>query len=157
MAHMHGTRLACCSAVAWAVLALSGCSPSGASEPSSTFTTLVLSYEPPPVGTPPPAGPDLAMCYHHYAPSHLMLRTSWGFTARLAPVDDRRVGMAVFAVPTGQDHWVAFMDISLCPTGSPAVTRGVTVNGVALTRTVTPGDGGVALAFHVDVSGRVIP
>jgi hypothetical protein len=118
--------------------------------------TLQIGYTPPSPDSLPAPGPDAGMCAHHYAPSNLALETSWGESGRLQQVSDRSYGLQSAGVPTGQDHWLTFVDIALCPTGNVRVTQGVTVNGVVLTRTIDR-SGIFTLAFSIEPSGQIVP
>jgi len=152
----HGrTVFPCVAALAAALLMAPSCGE-GPSAPGLTSVTLQIAYTSPSPDSLPPAGPDAGMCAHHYAPSNLALETSWGEAGRLQPVSDRTWALQSAGVQVGQDHWLTFVDISLCPTGNVRVTQGVTVNGVGLTRTIDRG-GIPALAFRIDASGRVVP
>jgi len=135
-------------------LAASACdSPSA---PGPTSVTLQIQYTQPSPDTLPPPGLDSATCAHHYAPVNLTLESSWGETGRLQQVSGLLYNRSSAGVPTGQDHWLTFVDIALCPTDTVRVTRGVTVNGVTLTR-ILDRSGIPTLAFRVDSSGRVTP
>jgi hypothetical protein len=118
--------------------------------------TLQIAYAQPSPDMLPPPGPDSATCAHHYAPVNLMLETSWGETGRLQQVSGLVYGLSSGGASTGQDHWLTFVDIALCSTDTVRVTRGVTVNSVALTRTIDR-NGIPSLAFRLDSSGRVVP
>jgi hypothetical protein len=124
--------------------------------PALTSITIQFQYTSPDPATLPPATTDDAMCYHHYAPSNLQVATSWGAAGRLEAVSGRLYTLSIASVPTNQDLWLAFLDITLCPTQQIWVTSGVTANGVALTKTSTV-DGRPVMTFRVDSAGTIRP
>jgi len=126
------------------------------SAPGPSIVTLQITYTQPAPDTMPPPGPDAATCAHHYAPVNLMLETSWGEASRLQQLNGLVYGLSSGGVTTGQDHWLTFVDIALCPAGNVRVTQDVTVNTVALTRIIDR-NGVPTLGFRVDSSGRVVP
>jgi hypothetical protein len=135
-----------------------GCSSQAPDSPSQSSYPVVLQYQAPPAGTLPPPTVDDAMCYHHYAPSNLIVSTSWDTSqARLEASGTATYTVQLPSVPVNQDVWIAFLDINLCPTGSIYVTHGVTANSVALTRVTTTPDGRSALAFRLDARGVIVP
>jgi hypothetical protein len=138
------------------VMLLAGPGCSSPSTPALTSIAARLVYTSPDPATLPPATIDDAMCYHGAAPSNLQVATSWGATGRLNLVDGRVYDLTLSPVPTNQDLWIAFIDITLCPTKQIWVTSGVTVNNVALTRTATV-DGRPVLTFRVNGTGQVVP
>jgi hypothetical protein len=147
--------MVCLCGFAAGVAGLLSCGRSPAA-PEPASVSLQLVYTSPSPDSLPPMSPDAGMCAHHYAPSNLALETSWGETGRLQQVTDRVYSLQSAGVPAGQDHWLSFVDITLCPTGTPRVTQGVTINGVELTRVIDR-SGIAAMAFRLDASGRVVP
>jgi hypothetical protein len=137
-------------------LAALGCSGQAPETPSRSSYPVYVEYHAPAAGTLPPPTIDDAMCYHHYAPSNLAVSTSWGGQGRLEATGTDTYGLLLPNVPVNQDLWVAFLDISLCPTGSIYVTRGVTANGTTLT-TVKDAGGVPALSFRLDARGTIVP
>ena len=141
--------------LAWGLI-LSGCgsdSPAGPTPVAST--SIVVEYVEPDTSSLPPGDP---MCYHHGAPMHLMVTGSWGETSKLDEVGTRLFRRTFTGVPASQDQWLTLFDINLCATDAgPLVRTGVSVNGIALTRTVTNPSGVPALAFYVDAYGKVHP
>lgn len=139
------------AAAAVLVSALGACT----NEPAS-FYTVSLQYRGPAPGSIPPGTIDDASCYHHNAPLNLSVETSWGDRGRLEPTGPDTYGRTFLAVPVDQDLWLSFIDITLCPTGNLWVTRGVTANGVPLTR-VEVVEGRARLAFRIEGSGTIVP
>jgi hypothetical protein len=132
-----------------------GCS--GPEAPALASAPVKFVYTSPDPATLPPPTPDLAaMCYHHNAPSNLQVTTSWGATGRFEWVEGRVYSLSFEAVPTNTELWLAFIDITLCPTPSVWVTSGLTANGVTLARTSTI-DNRPVLQFRLDSAGKVVP
>jgi hypothetical protein len=135
---------------------LVGPSCSGPNAPALTSIAVRLVYESPDPATLPPPTIDDAMCYHGAAPSNLQVTTSWGATGRFDLVAGRLYDLSLNPVPTNQDLWVAFIDITLCPTNQIWVTSGVTANNVPLTHT-TMVAGRPVLTFRIDGAGQIVP
>lgn len=140
-----------------ALVAAASCA-CGSSGPAPTATvTLQVVYTQPDAATLPPPDADAAMCYHHNAPVNLLVESSLGTMNRLESIDAQHYALRIPDVRTNQDCWLTFIDIVLCPTGTPRVTKGVAVNGVTLNRLTTDQNGRQVLAFRVDSAGRIVP
>ncbi|MDP3939331.1 MAG: hypothetical protein Q8R92_14500 [Deltaproteobacteria bacterium] len=103
--------------------------------------------------------PNWTHCIHSYAVSDLVLYTSWGPSVSLEPIEGRRLAARLEAVSAGERQWVMLYDIALCdidPGREPLVTRGLSANGVQLTRVIQV-DGHPALSFSVSPDGTVQP
>ena len=151
-----GRRLFCALTLAVLAVVGHGCSDAAPESPSRSAYPIYIEYQPADAGTIPAGTVDDAMCYHHSAPLNLVVSTSWGGQGRLELTSGSTYGLGLADVPGGLDVWLAFLDITLCPTGAIYVTRGVMVNGVAVTRVQTV-DGHPALAFRIDSAGKIVP
>jgi len=106
-----------------------------------------------------PENPNWTYCVHSYALDDLVLSTSWGASETLEPAGERRFGARLEAVPSDEAQWVMLHDITLCDVDAdrePVVTRGLSANGVELTRVIQV-DGHPALGFAVAPDGTVEP
>lgn len=149
-------RVLACLLAALVPAALATYACSGPESPDLASVTIQFQYTSPDPTTLPPATIDDAMCYHHAAPSNLQVATSWGAKGRLESVAGRVYALTIPLVPTNQDLWIAFVDITLCPTKQIWVTGGLTANGIPLTRTSTV-DGHLVMTFRVDRAGTILP
>lgn len=141
--------------VALAILTCPSCESTDTA-PSASVALQIL-YTQPDASTIPPPDADAAMCYHHNAPVNLVVESCAGTSARMDQIDALHYGLRIPDVRTGQECWLTFIDILLCPTGAPRVTKGVAVNGVTLSRLTTDQNGRQLLAFRVDSTGRIVP